>query len=369
MGGRVPAEVLPPGEFIQEELDARGWTQADLAEIMGRDTNLVSALVTARRSVSPETARGLGEAFGTGAALWMNLEASYQLSKVGQDDAVARRAHIYSRCPIQQMIRRGWLERTDDVDKLEKNFQAFYRLSNLHDEPERIAHAARKSSAYNEVSQEELAWLYRALHMAHLIDSPRLSAKRLNAAFEKLRLLLATPEEIRKIPIILREAGVRFLIVETLPKTKIDGACFWLKQSPVVVLTLRYNRIDWFWHTLMHELTHVKERDGAVVDSEIDEAAADERPEEEKRADRAAASFLVPQDELHDFMIRVRPFYSKQKIWGFAGRIGVHPGLVVGQLQRQGEISYAHNREMLVRVRDIITRTAVTDGWGDVAPV
>ena len=370
MGERVPAEVFPPGEFIQEELDARGWTQTDLAGIMGRDTNLVSALVTARRSVSPETARGLGEAFGTGAALWMNLEASYQLSRVGQDDAVARRAHIYSLCPIQQMIRRGWLERTDDVDKLEKNFQTFYRLSNLHDEPRRIAHAARKSSAYNEVSQEELAWLYRALHMAHLIDSPRLSAKRLNAAFEKLRLLLATPEEIRKIPIILREAGVRFLIVEKLPKTKIDGACFWLNQSsPVVVLTLRYDRIDWFWHTLMHELTHVKERDGAVVDSEIDEAAADERPEEEKRADRAATSFLVPQDELYDFMIRVRPFYSKKKIWGFAGRIGVHPGLVVGQLQRQGEISYAHNREMLVRARDIITRTAVTDGWGDVAPV
>ena len=119
----------------------------------------------------------------------------------------------------------------------------------------------------------------------------------------------------------------------------------------------------------MHELTHVKERDGAVVDSEIDEAAADERPEEEKRADKAAASFLVPQDELDDFMIRVRPFYSKTKIWGFAGRIGVHPGIVVGQLQRRDEISYAHNREMLVRARNIITKTAVTDGWGDVAPV
>ena len=105
MGERVPAEVFPPGEFIQEELDARGWTQADLAEIMGRDTNLVSALVTARRSVSPETARGLGAAFGTGAALWMNLEASYQLSRVDRDDAVARRAYVYSRCPIQQMVR------------------------------------------------------------------------------------------------------------------------------------------------------------------------------------------------------------------------------------------------------------------------
>ena len=257
----------------------------------------------------------------------MNLEASYQLSRVDRDDAVARRAYVYSRCPIQQMVRRGWLERTDDVDKLENDFKSFYRLSSLHSEPTRLAHAARKSSAYNEVSQEELAWLYRALHMARLIDSPRLSAKRLNTAFGKLRLLLASPEEIRKIPGILREAGVRFLIVERLPRTKIDGACFWLNQSsPVVVLTLRYDRIDWFWHTLMHELMHVKERDGAVVDSEIDEASADERPEEEKRADRTAASFLLPHDELHDFMVRVRPFYSKKKIWGSRGASGYIQG-------------------------------------------
>lgn len=33
---RVPAEVFAPGEFIREELEARGWTQGDLAQIMDR---------------------------------------------------------------------------------------------------------------------------------------------------------------------------------------------------------------------------------------------------------------------------------------------------------------------------------------------
>lgn len=367
---RVPAEVFPPGEFIQEELGARGWSQSDLAEIMGRDAALVSSLVTGKRSVSPETARGLGAAFGTGATFWMNLEAAYRLSRVDRDDAIVRRAHLYSRAPIQQMVRRGWLRRTGEVGQLEDDFREFYCLANLGDEPVPLAHAARKSSTYNALSQEELAWLYRAAKMARLIDSPRLSAQRLNAAFGQLHQLLGSPEEIRRIPGILREAGVRLLIVEKLPKTKIDGACLWLnKTSPVIVLSLRFDRIDWFWHTLMHELTHVKERDGAVVDSEIDKAGEDEnRPEEEKRADRAASSFLIPQDELLDFMLRVRPFYSKTKIRGFAGRIGIHPGLVVGQLQHRGQISYAHNRELLVKVRKTITNTALTDGWGDVAP-
>ncbi len=367
---RIPAEVFPPGDFIQEELEERGWTQSDLAEIMGRDTALVSALVTGKRAVSPETASGLGSAFGTGAALWMNLESAYQLSRVDRDDAVARRASLYSRAPVQHMVRRGWIRKTNNVIELESEFQRFYRLKKLTDDPKPLAAAARKSSAYNEASPAEMAWLYRAASMAYLIDAPRFSTKRLDVAFGNLRKLLASPEEVRRVPSILREAGVRLVIAERLPKTKIDGACLWLnKASPVVALSLRSDRIDWFWHTLMHELSHVKERDGAVIDTEIDKAAeAENRPEEEKRADRFAASFLIPQDELKDFMIRVRPFYSKTKIRGFAGRIGVHPGLVVGQLQFRSQISYAHNREMLVNVKDLVTATALTDGWGDVAP-
>jgi HTH-type transcriptional regulator/antitoxin HigA len=367
---RVPAEIFPPGEFIQEELKERGWTQSDLAEIMGRDTALVSALVTGKRSISPETARGLGAAFGTGAALWMNLEASYQLSKVDRDDAIARRSGLYSRAPIQQMVRRGWIRKTNNIVELEVDFQRFYKLRSLEREPDKLAHAARKSSSYNDVSPEELAWLYRVVQMARLIDCPKLSMRRLNEAFKKLQQLLASPEEIRKIPSILREAGVRFMVVEKLPKTKTDGACYWLNgSSPVVILTLRYDRIDWFWHTLMHELEHVRQHDDGVVDSEIDQSIGeDDRPEAELRADEAATSFLVPQDELQDFILRVQPFFSKTKIRGFAGRIGVHPGLIVGQLQHRGHISYAHNREMLVKVRDLITTTALTDGWGDVAP-
>ncbi len=74
---RVAAEVFPPGEFIKEELEARGWTQTDLAEILGRPFQLVNEILAGKRAISPETAQGLGEAFGTGAQVWMNLENTY----------------------------------------------------------------------------------------------------------------------------------------------------------------------------------------------------------------------------------------------------------------------------------------------------
>jgi HTH-type transcriptional regulator/antitoxin HigA len=74
MRERLAAEVFPPGEFIQDELDARRWTQADLVEIMGRPPRVINEIIAGKRGISPETAQGLGDAFGTGAQFWMNME-------------------------------------------------------------------------------------------------------------------------------------------------------------------------------------------------------------------------------------------------------------------------------------------------------
>jgi len=73
MSARVPAEVFPPGEFLKDELEARGWTQVEFAEIIGKDTRLVSEVISGKRAVTPETAMVLAAALGTSADLWMNL--------------------------------------------------------------------------------------------------------------------------------------------------------------------------------------------------------------------------------------------------------------------------------------------------------
>src|SRR5271167_751549 len=90
---RIPAEVFPPGEVIKEELEERGWNQVELADIMGRPPRVVSEIISGKRAITPETAKGLAAAFGTSATLWMNLEGGYQLSKTTHDDnAVHMRA-------------------------------------------------------------------------------------------------------------------------------------------------------------------------------------------------------------------------------------------------------------------------------------
>ena len=89
----APAAVFPPGDFIREELSARGWTQADLARVLGRPLQSVNQIVNGRKRITEQTAAELAEAFGTSAELWLNLETAYRLSRVKPvDPDIARRA-------------------------------------------------------------------------------------------------------------------------------------------------------------------------------------------------------------------------------------------------------------------------------------
>lgn len=371
MALRQIAEAFPPGEFIREELEARGWSQQDLADILGRTPTVVSQVLSGKREINPELARDLGAAFGIDPQLFMNLESTYRLFIAGQaDTAVERRAKLYARAPIKEMMKRHWIESSGSIEILEKQVDEFFQYSPL-------AHAARKSTSYHVPDPSVDAWICRAARLARAVRVANVfSDASAENALGKLRQLMSQPEEVRHVPRILAESGIRFLIVEHLLQTRIDGATFWLDaQSPVIVLSVRYDRLDWFWHTLLHEMDHVRKRHGLNDELPIDialvgedAASFEDRPEREKEADRFAANFSVSRADLDNFIARIRPLYSRERIMGFALRLGVHPALVVGQLQFRKEILYSHSRDLLTKVRHLITASALTDGWGQQLP-
>lgn len=371
MPARVPAEVFPPGDFIRDELEARGWTQGDLAQIMGRPLQLVNELVSGKKQVTPETALGLAKAFGDDdARYWMNLDNVYRLSQAKPvDKSVSRRANLFSKFPVREITKRKWIEPSDNPDVVEHRVCRFYGIKGIDERPQ-FAHAA-KADQYDERSPLQWAWLYRAYQLAQSVQASVYSEPKLRTALTKLRELLVAPEEIRQVPQILATAGVRFVIVEFLPGAKIDGAAFWIDKVPVVALSLRYDRVNNFWFVLRHEIEHILNKDGLVIDVELPESLQRKEflPVEEIRANEAASEFLVPKSELDSFITRVRPLYSEQRIMLFAKRIGVHPGLVVGQLQFRDEVPYTHFHKYLVKVREIVTQVALADGWGTVPSI
>lgn len=377
----VPAEVFSPGEYLSDELEARGWSQTDLANILDRPAPHINQIVKGKRTITPEIAKELAVAFGTSPMVWLNLEAAYRLhasaepapSRIAeQAERVTRQAQLRERFPVREMAKRGWIESAKDSDSVLR----FFGIENP-DETPRLVHAAKKTGYPHDMNGAQLAWLFRIKQIAETMPIKPYSAKALREAIPRLRVLLRAPEGVQQVPEILAECGVRFVIVEHVASSKIDGVTFWLRNGnghfPVIGMSLRLDRLDNFWFVLRHEIEHVLQghgREEAIVDADIEDTAAQPQDvsEEEKVASLAGADFCVPDREMADFILRCNPIFSEEKVVNFAKRMQVDPSLVVGQLQKRTGKWHLF-RSHLAKVRHLITPVAMTDGYGQVLPL
>lgn len=365
-------DVPHPGEFIREELDARGWSQRDLAYILGVAEQAVNVIISGKRGISPEMAKSLGEAFNVSAEYFANLQKIYEMANArAPDPAIARRAKLQSVFPVREMIKREWLADTD-ISLIELQMMRFFRKNSLDQIPY-LPHAAKKSD-YSETTPSQLAWLFRVRQMADGMVVPRYSESKLRRFVADMPRFMVDPEEIRHVPKVLSDCGIRYVVVETLPKADIDGVCFWIDDAaPVIGMTTRHDRIDNFWFVLRHEIEHVLNKDGRgelraeTVDVDL-ENQGDDLPLEEMRANQAAGECCVPRQELESFYVRKFPYISERDMLGFAKRVQRHPGIVVGQLQRKMN-RYDWLARYKVKIRQFVISAANVDGWGVAAPI
>ncbi len=367
MHGPIPS----PGDFIREELKKRSWAQEDLAQILGRTATRISQLLKGKQDVTPEIAVELETAFGIPAAVWLQREAEYRLALMKPETAdVRKKASLYELAPIRDMEKRGWIKKTASAEELESELTRFFGVSDLSSPPV-IPVSTRRTVSMAEqtdLSPAQRAWCFRARALASEQVVTPYDPSKFEECVRKLRPLAAFAPEARKVGSVLSNYGIRFAVVEPLPSAKIDGAAFWIGDDPAIAMSVRYDRIDAFWFTLCHELSHVRHRDPISIDVALmgeDAVPSAMKEDFEERADNEAACMLVPQDKLESFILRVAPTYQKERIVQFAHVVKIHPGIIVGQLQHRGQIGYSANREMLVKVRQhAISGATIVDGWG-----
>ena len=121
----MPAEVFSPGEYLADELEARGWSQTDFADIIGRPVQFVSELVNGKKELTAESATQIAAALGSEPSTWLGLQSEYRLWQVAQnpdhDRATARvklRAELASIIPLTALEKRGDLPRTTEPGNL-----------------------------------------------------------------------------------------------------------------------------------------------------------------------------------------------------------------------------------------------------------
>jgi|ERR1700733_549230 len=362
--------VFPVGKHIKDELVTRGWTQLDLAYVMGRREIEIRTLVTGRRQLSPELAQELGVVLGKGAEYWLGLDNAYRLSQTDYvDEAVVLRSELFS-YPIKEMQKRHWIPQTLETEHLKHELDRFFSdewigrpRSDSYELP--FGAAFKRTAKESALNKAEKAWLARARQLAKACPVGSFNENNIPKLKADLRRLAAKTQAAQRVSELLASAGIRFVIVEPLPTVKIDGAAFWLNaESPVIAMSLRFDNIGSFWFAVLHELDHIENRD---VFS-FDDLQSKPNDEAEERASGNAANLLVPRQELEAFIRACAPRYSEARINNLATRLQIHPGIIVGQLQHRGELSYAAHRKLMTKVRDLVTQLAFTDGWGQPVP-
>ncbi|MBK1979152.1 ImmA/IrrE family metallo-endopeptidase [Achromobacter xylosoxidans] len=374
------ATITTPGQRISQLLDDRGWTKRVLAVVLGIDEASISRIIADKKPLTPNLALGLEDVFGLPAESFLEVQAKYDIAvarlSTPADPTRASRAKLFGNFPVAEMIKRGWIhaDSLKDTEQVEAELLRFFDAESSI-EVEELPHAAKKTDALSHTSGAQLAWVYRVKKIASEMLVPKYNELSGRRAIKELASLLRSKEEVRKVPRVLAENGIRFLIVEALPSTKIDGVCLWLNDhSPVVAMSMRFDRIDNFWFVLRHELEHVLRGDGKkspILEVDLDgkSNSADAAIEAmEQAANDAAAEFCVPRKQLEAFIARKAPFFPDRDIQGFATTLGVHPGLVAGRLQHQTG-RYDRFRTYLEKVRHIVAPSSIVDGWGDFVPV
>jgi HTH-type transcriptional regulator/antitoxin HigA len=355
-------------------MEERGWAQEDLASIIGKSRQAVSEIVSGKNGIALDMAIALGAAFGNSPQDWLAHDQLYKLSMAERNvSGVRQMAQLYQAAPVREMVKRGWIKPELEASELKTELEAFFESDSLNDGI-RYPVAAKRTVTLNDLNPAETAWCFRARHLARTLLANEFSPSSMPKAKTALRKLAAHPKEARHVANVLADFGIRFMVIEPLPGAKIDGAAFWIEAGPVIAVSIRYDRVDGFWFTLMHEFAHIKNGDTLSIDAGLIDATKGVavtlvEDAAEQRANFDAADSLVPSTELDSFVRRVGPLYPRARVIQFANRMRIHPGIIVGQLQHRKELGYMALREVLVKIREHVISTALTDGWGNaIAP-
>lgn len=364
-----------PGQLLYSLLEQKGWNGRVLSGILQIDESGVNRLLQDKKTISTELAIVLEDIFEIPAEKFLILQIEYDLAKARikdiPDPTRQSRAKLFGNLPIAEMINRGWLdvENKKNFQKIEEQLLKFFKVDALDEIGKSLEHNAKKTNELEGPTQIQLAWVNRVKRIAEEMIVAPYKENSAELAIKELSNLLWSAQEIRKVPKILADHGIRFVIVEALKGSKMDGVCLWLnEQYPVIGMSLRFDRIDNFWLVLRHELEHVNQGHGKKI-AKIDyDFKLDSEEEEEKIANEASFNYAIPEQKMKSFIARKAPFFAEIDIIGFANTLRVHPGIVAGKIQHHTQ-KFNLYRKHLVPIRNIIIPSAMTDGWGNVYPL
>ena len=350
-----PDYAVSPGGVLAEMLDELEMSHAEFARRCGRSAKLISEIIAGKAPVEPETALQFERVLGVEAAVWLNLEAKYQLHGAKQDDEEALRQQAEWACefPIRDLVRLGLVDKPADRVDAARKLLAFFGVGSIKAWELRYRElpvSYRHSLSFKSSPAALATWL----RIGELWAQEQECAEYNKAAFlHALRhieeLTRRRPEEfVPRMRKLCNGAGVAFVLVPRLTKTSANGAARWLTpRKALIQQSDRHKTNDHFWFTFFHEAAHIilhSKRDVFVDETDGPQQGL----EAEEEADQWAGEQLVPQEAIWQFRGRER--ISERSVRDCAREFNLAPGVLVGRLQFERILPPAHLNALKHRI-------------------
>jgi HTH-type transcriptional regulator / antitoxin HigA len=357
----TPNYVSAPGETLQEVLEERGMSQAELAERTGRPKKTINEIINGKAAITPETALQFERVLGVPASFWNNRERRYReaQARAEEQERLEKQVAWLDQIPVKAMIKSGWIQCYQDKVEQLREVLNFFAIAS----PEQwqgiwcsTGVYFRQSQAFQSDFGNVAAWLRRGEIEAAEIPCATYNANKFREALQHIRALTVEPPEIflPKVVRLCAEAGVAVVFVPQLPKTRTSGATHWLNPDKALIqLSLRYKTNDHLWFAFFHEAGHILlhgKRDFFLEGKDI---AFVEESDKELEANKFAEDILIPPAALKLFLASSQQL-SKARIEQFAAEIGIAPGIVVGRLQHDGVLPPSHCNDLKQRYKWVL---------------
>lgn len=339
-----PFESPDPIEAIKFRMSEQGLRQKDLISLIGSRSR-VSEVLAGKRPLTINMIKALSTGLGISLETLMSNprknEINYSVDKIN-----------WKKFPIKAMEKRGWFKNIKSTPKastedIVKKFIA--QITSNMESPALFRRTFRGVEMDEKTYYSTLAWTAKVLIRAK--DREKIIGK-----FEPSKIY---PELLRDLARLswfkdgpqlaiefLEKYGIVTVIETKLPNTLLDGASMLTENGvPVIGLTLRHDRIDYFWFTLLHECAHIWKHLKSVNETFIDRTEnIGSKDILEKEANRIARDSFIPRVIWKRSSAYLSP--TKQNIQELANELHIHPAIIAGRIQYETG-SYERFREFL----------------------
>lgn len=335
-----------PGYYLKEYLEEVQLTQDEFAKRLGISGKQISLILAGNASVTPDIAYKISKLIGTSIELWLNLQSSYDAWKIELEEKenFEKEKKIYKMIDKKFLINLGIINKEDSIEEAINKLRLASMVSSLslHCNKDiysfyRTAISGKEETIENIVCKN--VWVSIAfLNAKKQITKPYNEEKIKQNIFILRDMTLQDPNIFYpKMKELLNECGVALVILPSLKNSNINGVVKWIDNEKVMMaLNTRGAYNDKFWLSFFHELKHIlqKHKRKMIINQD----------DNELEADIFAMETLIPSKYISELK-----YINEESIINLANKLSIHPGIVVGRLQKEKRISYSRYNYLKIK--------------------